>query len=89
MYCLYCGDCCKRMSPLTHPNPCPQLIKRGTFYFCGTYDKRPTECKNHEYPARFCPIGIDVLKLDINDTEALHKRVDDGWEIIQSGFSRH
>ncbi len=65
------------MSPLSAPNPCPNLIKDGNFYFCGIYKTRPVECKNHEFYSRFCPIGLDVLKLrSINE---VRERIDDGY----------
>ena len=83
MYCLYCGDCCKRMSPLSNPNPCPHIVTVDNFYFCGIYPNRSKECIAHEYPARFCPIGIDVMKINRHDTEALRNRIDNGWELIK------
>ena len=65
MYCLRCGECCRTMSPLSHPNPCPHLSMKGNIAICGIYEHRPEECKNHEYSfAKFCPIGMDVLKMD-------------------------
>ena len=83
MYCLYCGDCCKRMSPISQPDSCPYLIEQDGFCFCSVYDQRPKECQDHEYPARFCPIGLDVLKLDINNTDAIRQRIDTGLEMIK------
>jgi hypothetical protein len=81
MYCLYCGDCCKRMSPITgNGDPCPRLITKGSLHFCSTYNNRPSECENHKFSSRFCPIGIDMLKL--SDIEDIRKRIDDGWKII-------
>lgn len=64
MYCLRCGHCCKTMSPLTHPEPCPKLSMNGNVAICSIYEYRPTQCRNHDYPSRYCPIGADVLKLD-------------------------
>ena len=81
MYCLYCGDCCKRMSPISQPKPCPYLVEADGFCFCLVYDCRPKECQNHEYPSQFCPIGLGVLKLDSLDT--IRQRIDDGWERIK------
>ncbi len=80
MYCLHCGDCCRRMSPLSAPEPCPHLIERGTFVFCGIYDRRPEECRKHDFPARVCPVGASML--DLPTTDALRKRIDDGFEMI-------
>ena len=86
MYCLYCGDCCKRMSPVSHPDPCPHMVEQDGFCFCSVYDHRPKECRDHEYPARFCPIGLGVLKLDTNSPDAVRQRIDTGWEMIKEGL---
>ena len=80
MYCLHCGDCCRRMSPLSAPEPCPHLVERGTFVFCGIYDRRPEECRKHDFPARVCPVGASML--DLPTTDALRKRIDDGFSLI-------
>lgn len=80
MHCLHCGDCCRRMSPLSQPDPCPRLAKVGTFYLCGRYAERPEECRDHEYSfARFCPVGMEVLGL--RDSEDLRRRIDEGWRL--------
>lgn len=68
MYCLRCGHCCKTMSPLTHPLPCPHLRMDGNKALCLIYEHRPTECQRHDYPSRYCPIGMDILKLDYEAT---------------------
>lgn len=84
MYCLHCGDCCLRMSPISSPNPCPNLTQDGTFYFCGTYESRPSECVNHRFPSLFCPIGMDILGLSYpRDTEKIRIRLDEGYTKIQ------
>ena len=83
MYCLYCGDCCKRMSPISQPEPCPYLIEKDSFCFCSVYDHRPKECANHDFPARFCPVGVDVLKLDVHSTDVMRLRIDTGWQMIK------
>ena len=83
MYCLYCGDCCKRMSPISQPEPCPNIISVGSFVFCGCYPSRPKECGTHKYLARFCPVGLDILKIDSNNTENMRVRIDTGWEKIK------
>lgn len=84
MYCLYCGDCCKRFSPISNPEPCPYIIQIDTFYFCKIYDKRPKECIKHEYQTRFCPIGLDVLKLSNEaNTRKIQERIDTGWNYIK------
>ena len=83
MYCLYCGDCCNRMSPITdNGDPCPLLIVKDNFYVCSDYHNRPKQCEHHMFSSRFCPIGLDVLKLN-NNIEHIRKRIDDGWEIIK------
>ena len=82
MYCLHCGDCCLRMSPISQPNPCPNLIVNGDFYFCGIYKNRPQECRSHEFYSRFCPIGLNVLKP--NSIEDIKRRIDDGYMLTQS-----
>jgi len=79
MNCLHCGDCCLRMSPVSQPEPCPLLIVVDNFYFCGDYNNRPKECKNHLMPYRHCPIGIEKLKLQ-NPLE-ISRRIDNGWEL--------
>jgi len=65
--CLHCGDCCERMSPLSAPEPCPNIDRRGTFVFCDCYSRRPEECINHRFPSRYCPIGADLLGLDTEE----------------------
>lgn len=84
MYCLHCGDCCKRMSPLSAPEPCPHLIECCTFVFCGIYDRRPEECRKHDFPARVCPVGASML--DLPTTDALRKRIDDGFKMIANAI---
>lgn len=84
MYCLHCGDCCRRMSPLNRlPNgECPRVICVDGFYICADYEHRPKQCQNHEFPSHVCPIGASVL--DIHDTEQFRLRVDRGWELCQT-----
>jgi len=77
MYCLHCGDCCRRMSPISAPDPCPHLVEIGTFVFCGIYENRPKECRDHDYPARVCPIGASMLNLPTPDD--LRQRIDEGY----------
>jgi len=81
MYCLHCGDCCRRMSPISAPDPCPHIREDGDFVFCDSYERRPEECVNHTFPsARFCPIGLDVLGLEYpRDVEKIRERLDVGW----------
>jgi len=77
MYCLHCGDCCRRMSPLSEGR-CPHLVEDSSFFFCGVYADRPEECARHELPGRFCPIGVEILNLESLD--AVRIRIDTGWE---------
>lgn len=87
MYCLYCGDCCIKMSPIS--NPCPNAIRHGTFVFCREYERRPEQCVNHTFHgARFCPIGLDVLNLSYpEDTEKIRIRIDEGYDTIK-GYNK-
>lgn len=66
MYCLNCGWCCEHLSPLTRDEnvPCPHLIEKDGMKLCGIYSGRPQQCKDHDFPATFCPVGMDVLKID-------------------------
>jgi hypothetical protein len=69
MECLACGDCCKRMSPLTNSEktPCPRLVMNEDIAHCARYADRPKECASHDFPARICPIGMSVLKLTTSE----------------------
>lgn len=77
MNCLHCGDCCRRFSPLTSGVPCPNIKQDGTFFFCSIYENRPDQCSQHKFDCRFCPIGMDFLKLD-NPTRA-YERINLGY----------
>jgi len=80
MDCLHCGDCCLRMSPISAPEPCPHLIKDGNFCFCKIYRNRPDQCKKHDFPYRFCPIGMDILKLSYPaDVKKIRLRLEIGY----------
>lgn len=84
MECLHCGDCCKRMSPISSPDPCPYMervtLGGEEFFFCRIYDNRPAACANHQFPSRFCPVGIDVLR--ITEAGEVARRIDRGWEYL-------
>ena len=67
------------MSPLSAPEPCPHLIGRGTFVFCGIYESRPEACRRHDFPSRVCPVGASIL--DLLTVDLLRKRIDDGFEL--------
>jgi Fe-S-cluster containining protein len=79
--CLHCGDCCLRMSPFDSPNPCRYLIQKDNFYFCAIYDRRPEECRKHDFPAVLCPIGAS--KLNINSIPEAIKRLEEGSELLR------
>lgn len=80
MECLHCGDCCLKMSPISAPEPCPNLLQNGDFYFCKIYRSRPNRCKSHTFPSRFCPIGMDILKLSYpEDIEKIRVRLEIGY----------
>lgn len=80
MYCLHCGDCCLRMSPISNPEPCPHLIIEKNnydrpYHFCRIYENRPKECENHSFPMRFCPIGLDIFKFDNSTDIQVHLEI--------------
>jgi hypothetical protein len=56
------------MSPLSYPEPCPNLIieeiNEKKYHFCKIYKNRPEQCENHSFPMRFCPIGMSIFKFD-------------------------
>lgn len=82
MYCLHCGDCCRRLSPLTGDDEqCPHIVESNDYIFCKIYSNRPKECANHKFPTRFCPIGLDVL--NINSPDQVVNRIDTGYERIK------
>lgn len=83
MICLRCGHCCQTMSPFGPE--CPHLSMINTVVTCDLYptchpasedweDKRPAVCKKHDYPARICPIGKDVLRYDDGDIARIAER---------------
>lgn len=84
MNCLHCGDCCLRMSPISAPDPCPNLVIVENFYFCGIYENRPEECRNHKFPFRHCPVGVDILGLD--DPIKIAQRIDKGYDLLKKEF---
>lgn len=80
MHCLYCGDCCLRMSPKSSES-CPDLIQDNTFYFCKNYERRPEDCINHNFPSKYCPIGLS--KLGLKNTQEIVQRIDEGRKLIR------
>ena len=82
MQCVFCGDCCLRMSPLARAGePCPKLIQNETFFFCSDYVHRPKACKAHSFPFRFCPIG--VTKLELKEPIEIAQRLDTGQDLLE------
>jgi hypothetical protein len=82
MECLHCGECCRKMSPLTasEHEPCPSIVEVGGFTFCAIYRNRPRQCSDHDFSfARFCPVGLSVLELD--GLDKIRQRIDRGWEL--------
>ncbi|KKL97581.1 hypothetical protein LCGC14_1833020 [marine sediment metagenome] len=84
MECLHCGDCCLRMSPISQPNPCPHIIRKGSFYFCNRYPDRPRQCANHNFDSRFCPVGLGKLKSKFHNIKDIAQRIDKGYEMINT-----
>jgi len=72
MNCLYCGTCCKELSPFG--NPCKYLKEEGSYNLCSIYEHRPKQCRDHKYPYRHCPVGLQ--KTGIEDTTKLAMRID-------------
>lgn len=79
MYCLNCGWCCEQLSPFTEDEsiPCPHLIERDDMKLCGIYEHRPKQCKDHDFPAKICPVGRDVLNL--SEEEAIERIKRNDW----------
>lgn len=80
MICLHCGDCCLRMSPI-NGGECPHIIIEDKFHFCSKYENRPKECANHDFPSRFCPIGMS--KLQLKDIDSIRIHIDSAYEILK------
>jgi hypothetical protein len=86
MYCLNCGWCCEHLSPLTRDEnvPCPHLIERDGMKLCSIYPERPQQCKDHDFPAKFCPVGMDVL--GIGREEAAQRVQRNDWILYAGGI---
>lgn len=85
MYCLHCGDCCRRMSPISHPAPCPHIVEIQGLTFCGIYESRPKQCRDHDFPASKCPIGVDVM--GCKTPQEAHEKINLGYAIINAGLN--
>lgn len=77
MKCLSCGDCCKRMSPLSAPEPCPRMRVHDGICLCLDYDNRPDDCRKHTFISEVCPIGLSVLNIAADDIDAIKMRLSD------------
>jgi Fe-S-cluster containining protein len=69
------------MSPFDAPDPCRYLIQKDNFYFCAIYDRRPEECRKHDFAAVLCPIGAS--KLNINSIPEAIERLEEGSELLR------
>ena len=59
MICLHCGSCCRELSPISNPEPCPRIaVDEMGMTWCEVYPDRPQQCKDHDYNAVVCPIGL-------------------------------
>jgi len=82
MHCLGCGHCCSSFAPCGI-NPCPALVEvRPSVFRCSAYENRPKQCKDHDYPGRFCPIGVDVL--GFTEADQVARRLDLLWDLTQN-----
>jgi len=76
------------MSPI-NGGYCPILEEEetptGTVFFCGDYKNRPQQCKNHDYPASVCPIGVKTLNLI--DESMIRNRMGDVCSVIGNPYS--
>jgi hypothetical protein len=81
MYCLHCGFCCRKLSPLAVDGVCPRLRQDETFFFCADYENRPDQCYQHKFESEFCPIGMNTL--EIKDLQSAYARVKEGYEKLR------
>ena len=76
------------MSPI-NGGYCPLLkseeTESGTVFFCSDYKNRPQECRDHDYPAGVCPIGIRTLNLI--EMSMIADRMEDVYSVVGSPFS--
>ena len=63
MICLHCGSCCRELSPISNPEPCPHIVVDDMgLTWCGIYEKRPQACQDHDYNAVVCPVGLSECR---------------------------
>jgi hypothetical protein len=84
MFCLHCGDCCSRLSPVSAPEPCPHLEWHGSFCFCSVNGEKPEDCIRHDFPSMVCPIGVGVLGIA---GDAIRERIAVGREMLRLGYN--
>jgi hypothetical protein len=76
------------MSPI-NGGICPLLLEKetnsGLVYYCSDYKNRPEDCKDHDYPASICPIGVRTLKLI--DQKLISDRMADIYSIVGTPFA--
>jgi len=71
MRCLHCGECCIFFDipeiNKTAGVRCQFLTEDN---LCKIWDKpeRPKVCWKHDYPASMCPIGLDNMRGNRNET---------------------
>jgi len=82
MKCLYCGDCCLRLSPYSAPDPCDKIHQEEDFFFCSDYENRPGACVKHKMPFQVCPVGI--TKLNLTSPLSVSLRIKDGDSALRA-----
>lgn len=43
-----CLHCCRCLSPISAPDPCPHMVEKGSYVFCEVYNSRPEQCRNND-----------------------------------------
>ena len=63
MICLQCGDCCIRFDvPEAGKTAGQRCLHLDAMNKCVIYADRPSICRQHDYPAVLCPIGLEKQK---------------------------
>ena len=68
--------------------PCRALTFDGDVAVCCVYKKRPAQCRSHEYPFKFCPVGMEVLGLSREQAASRVQRLDFMEYIQDKGASK-